>query len=135
MDDIVRKLIRRHGTNCPYKIAKQLRIDIWYSDLGESTRGFYFRKLKRRYIGIHDGLDDMWARFVCAHELGHDQLHPGISRFFLDEHTLFNAGKFERQANHFALRLLTAFDSPEDGESLEAMLKRNGIPLEMQKYF
>lgn len=135
MDEIIKKLVRRHKTDCPFQIADNLNINIWYADLGESTRGFYFRKLRRRYIGIHENLNDLWARFVCAHELGHDQLHPGVSRFWLDEHSLFNPGKYERQANRFAVKLLTVRDAPEMGESISDLLIRNGLPVEMIRYY
>jgi len=135
MDKTIQMLTKRYRTNCPFYIAKQLNINVWFDDLGDSTRGFYFRKLRRRYICIHNGLSEFWARFVCAHEIGHDRLHPGISRFWLDQHTLFNPGKFERQANRFAVKLLTSLDTPEHGESLEHFLIRNGVPVEMIQYY
>lgn len=135
MDDIISKLVRKHKTNCPFTIAKQLNINVWRADLGESTRGFYFRKLRRRYICIHEDLDEVWARFVCAHELGHDRLHPGISRFWLDEHSLFSAGKFERQAHRFAVKLLVALDTPEPDDTLVTLLTRNGVPPEMMSFY
>ncbi|MEK8132485.1 ImmA/IrrE family metallo-endopeptidase [Paenibacillus filicis] len=135
MEEIIQRLIKRHHTNCPFRLAQELGIHIRYHDLGEQTRGIYYRKLRRRFIVIHDKLTDEWKRFVCAHELGHDRLHKGISRFFLEEHTFFNPGKFERQANVFAVRLLTAGDHPEPGETVEQLCARNGIPEEMRHYY
>lgn len=134
MDDIVQGLIRRFKTNDPFEIAKQLNIHIRYCNLGNSTRGFYYRKLRRRFIVIHGGLTDPWKRFVCAHELAHDRLHPGISRFFIDDQSFFNAGKYERQANQFALKLLTSTAEPEVGETKEQLLFRCSIPVELHKY-
>jgi len=134
MDDIIRKLIRKYATNNPFELARSLGITIWYRDLGRATRGLYIRKLRRRYIVIHESLDEPWRLFVCAHELGHDRLHPGFSRFWLDEHSFFHAGKFERQANKFAVRLLTAGDSPRYGESIGDFLRRNNVPPEMSKF-
>jgi Zn-dependent peptidase ImmA (M78 family) len=135
MDELIRKLIRRYKTNCPFTLAEHLNITVWYCDLGKQTRGMYYRKLRRRYIAIHEELDDCWKRFVCAHELAHDRLHPGFSRFWLDEQSFFNAGKFERQANKFAVRLLTVGDSPQHGESFSDFLLRNNVPPEMSKFY
>ncbi|MEK8133119.1 ImmA/IrrE family metallo-endopeptidase [Paenibacillus filicis] len=129
------KLARRFKTNNPFVIAQGLGIDIRYADLGPSTRGIYLRKLKHRCIFISNNLDDHWQRFVCAHELGHDRLHPGISRFWLDKNTLYNAGKYERQANVFALNLLTVDLVPHQLETIEDFLVRNSIPKEMAIYY
>ncbi|WP_418026262.1 ImmA/IrrE family metallo-endopeptidase [Paenibacillus sp. JJ1722] len=134
MDKIIHVLIRRYKTNCPFEIASQLNIQVWHCDLGESTRGMYYRKLRRRFIAIHLGLSDPWQKFICAHELAHDRLHPGISRFFLDEQSFYNAGKYERQANQFAVKLLTASASPQPGEDREQFLRRCSIPPELYKF-
>lgn len=135
MDNIIRKLIRMYKTNDPFELADHLNIAVLFSDLGKTTRGIYVRMLRRRYIVIHKNLDELWQRFVCAHELAHDRLHPGLSRFWLDERSFFNAGKFERQANIFAVKLLIALDKPKKGDSIEEVLRRNGVPLEMKKFF
>lgn len=135
MEDEIKKLIRRFKSNDPFEIAKGLNIEVRFCDLGKNTRGLYYRKLRRKYIVIHEGLDDFWKRFVCAHELGHDRIHPGMSRFFLDEHSFFAAGKFERQANRFALKLLTAGEYIEQGESITDFLMRNNIPPEMIDFY
>jgi len=135
MDKIIHQLVRRHKTNNPFVIAEGLKIHIRYADLGKGVRGFYRKTLRRRFIVIHEALSEEWQRFVCAHELGHDRLHPGLNRFWLDDHSLFNVGKFERQANKFAVRLLTSNDSLRRGESIGELLKRNGVPEEMQKFY
>jgi len=135
MDNIIRQLIRKYTTNDPFELASYLNITVWFRDLGNGTRGLYIKKLRRRYIVIHEDLDDQWKRFVCAHELAHDRLHPGLSRFWLDEHSFFHAEKFERQANKFAVRLLTAGDSPQRGESISDFLRRNNVPPEMSRFY
>ncbi|MGF9644081.1 ImmA/IrrE family metallo-endopeptidase [Paenibacillus sp. MABNS29] len=99
MDETVQRLVRRFKTNYPFQIAEGLNIQVWCCDLGDSTRGMYYRKLRRHYIAIHKNLSLPWRRFICAHELAHDRFHPGISKFFLDEQSFYNAGKYERQAN------------------------------------
>lgn len=135
MDDIVTKLIRKHRTNCPFSIARAVGIQIRFTNLGKSTKGLYFRKLRRRFIVIHNDLPPEWQRFVCAHELGHDRLHKGINRFFLEEHSYFAPGKLERQANLFAIQLLTAGVTPEPDESLEKFCLRTGLPRDAQHFF
>ncbi|SDW31531.1 ImmA/IrrE family metallo-endopeptidase [Paenibacillus sp. PDC88] len=135
MDHIIEGLIKRYKTNCPFEIAERLNIEVWFTDLGRNTRGMYYRKLRRRYIAIHNELSEPWMRFVCAHELAHDRLHPGISRFFLDEQSFFNAGKFERQANQFAIKLLVADSHPQPGETKEQYLLRCSVPPEVHNFF
>lgn len=131
MEDIVKKLIKKYKTNDPFIIARKMNIEVWFRDLGSSTRGVYVRKLRRRYIIIHENLDEHWARFICAHELGHDRIHPGINRFSLDENSLYNAGKYERQANKFAIELLTITEPIQQHESIYQFFCRHNIPHEM----
>ncbi|BFH16542.1 ImmA/IrrE family metallo-endopeptidase [Paenibacillus melissococcoides] len=132
---IADKLAKKHKTNCPFKISENRGIHIVYKDLGNSTRGLYYSKLRHRYIVIHNKLCEDWQRLICAHELGHDVLHSGISHFWLDEHSFFNVGKFERQANKFAVHLLAHGDMLQPGESVSDLLRRNFIPEEMQKFY
>jgi len=135
MHDIVRSLVRKCKTTCPFTIAKHLNIHVRFEDLGETTRGLYVRQLRRRFIVIHNQLSYEWQRFVCAHELGHDRLHGGIGRFFIEEHTFFAIGKYERQANQFAVQLLSHGREIEPGETAAQFCKRNGIPEEMVDFY
>ncbi|PZE20113.1 ImmA/IrrE family metallo-endopeptidase [Paenibacillus xerothermodurans] len=135
MDDTIAKLTKRYKTNCPFTIARALGIHVRFHDLGQSTRGVYYRKLRRRLIVIHNELSAEWQRFVCAHELGHDRLHQGLSRFFLEEHSFFHPGKFERQANRFAVKLLTSTDTIGAEETVERFCTRHGIPGEMHQFY
>jgi Zn-dependent peptidase ImmA (M78 family) len=135
MEQNVVKLIKRYKTNCPFTIARALGIHVRFHDLGGHTRGVYYRKLRRRLILIHNQLSYEWQRFVCAHELGHDRLHQGLSSFFLEEHSFFNPGKFERQANRFAVKLLTSLEEIQSDETIEQFCARHGIPEEMHKFY
>jgi Zn-dependent peptidase ImmA (M78 family) len=132
---LIRSLLRRYKTNCPFRLAKALNIEVWFEDLGEGTRGMFRRTMRRKYIVIHSGLSDAWKRVICAHELAHALLHPGISRFWMDEHTFFCAGRYEREANCFAVKLLTARDTLEYGETIYNLFTRNGIPDEMIQFY
>lgn len=131
----IKKLIRKFKTNDPHVIAAALNIEVRTADLGRCTKGFYVRKFRRRCIFIHEDLDEPWRRFVCAHELAHDRLHPGLSRFWIDDRSFFAVGKFERQANRFAATLLLAGAEMYSGESVMAFCRRNGVPEEMHEYY
>ncbi|AET70772.1 putative Zn peptidase [Desulfosporosinus orientis DSM 765] len=134
MDKLITSLVKRYKTNCPYTLAERLNIHIRFADLGEHTRGIYYCKLRRRFIVINSRLDFFWQRFICAHELAHDRLHRGLNRFFLDEHSLQNTNKYERQANRFAVQLLSLNSGIIPGETLEQFFTRTGIPYEMAQY-
>ncbi|NRS20648.1 ImmA/IrrE family metallo-endopeptidase [Brevibacillus sp. HB1.4B] len=134
MKETIRKLVKRYKTNCPFIISRELGIHIRYADLGQSTRGIYYRKLRRRFIVIHSDLSLEWQRFVCAHELGHDRLHKGLGYYFLEQNTLVNPGKFERQANEFAVKLLIFDDKVSGDDTTDEICLRNNIPIEMGKF-
>ncbi|MEK4210256.1 MULTISPECIES: ImmA/IrrE family metallo-endopeptidase [Paenibacillus] len=132
MDELINSLIKKYKTNCPFELAAALGIQIHFMNLGTGTKGLYYRKLRRRFIVIHNELPVEWQRFVCAHELGHDRLHKGINRFFLEESSYFSPGKLERQANVFAVKLLSSGRSPEQEESWRNYYLRIGIPPEVR---
>ncbi|WP_326106860.1 ImmA/IrrE family metallo-endopeptidase [Paenibacillus kribbensis] len=127
--------MKKFKSNNPYEIARGLNIIIYHADLGRSTKGMYYRKMRRRCIVIQNDLDENWQRMVCAHELAHDQLHPGLNRFWLDQNAFFNTGKYDRQANIFALKLLTHGIDQYIEESVSHYYSRCGIPLELHKLF
>ncbi|MEK3784097.1 ImmA/IrrE family metallo-endopeptidase [Paenibacillus sp. FSL R5-0810] len=135
MDKVIAGLLKKYKTNCPFLIAKYRGVKITYADLGESTWGVYYSKFRQRYIVIHNKLCEDWQRLICAHELGHDVLHSGINRFFIDDRTFYISAKHERQANIFAVHLLTALETIQDGESITDFFSRNNIPPEMVLYY
>ncbi len=131
---LIRKLLRKYKTNCPFRLAHLLNIEVWFEDLGAGTRGFYRKTLRRKYIVIHSGLSESWQRIICAHELAHALLHPGISRFWIDEHTLFHAGKYEREANQFAVDLLIPDELLLDGMTIYEAAALCGVPPELAEF-
>ena len=75
LSNIGAKLVRRCATRDPFEIARQLGIEVIFCDNLGSLKGMY-RVIKRnRFIFISSSLGDRMQRIVCAHELGHDQLH------------------------------------------------------------
>ena len=53
----VLNLIKKYGTNNPFKLAKKLNIEIIIDDLGE-VRGLFKRILKRKFIFINSELSE-----------------------------------------------------------------------------
>ncbi|HHY74081.1 MAG TPA: ImmA/IrrE family metallo-endopeptidase [Bacillus bacterium] len=98
-------LIKKHGTNCPFKIAKGLGIQIHYENLG-STLGYYSKHFRIPIIHINESAAEHEQKFICAHELGHAILDPDTNTSFLKVHTFFSTDKKEREANTFAVELL-----------------------------
>lgn len=114
MADEVNELIERFGTRDPFELAEAAGAEVVFSDLGE-LKGMYTYIQNNRFIVINNQLDDDTARIVCAHELGHDQLHRDfVKDSFLRETVLFDVqNRTEYEANLFAAELLIS-----DGEML-----------------
>ena len=74
------QLVKRCDTRDPFKIAKDLGIKVMFVDEFEKLKGVY-RVIKRnRWIFINSNLPERMQRIVCAHELGHDQLHRDLAK-------------------------------------------------------
>ena len=95
-------LVRRFGTRDPFQIAGELGISVLLREDFGSLKGMY-RVIKRnRFIFLNKDLGDRMLRIVCAHEIGHDQLHRDIVKQnrFLQEFQLYNmASRREYEAN------------------------------------
>ena len=101
------KLIRSLGTRDPFSIANQLGIDIVYADI-KRVKGIY-RVIKRnRFIILNVKNSEKMNNIVCAHELGHDQLHRELAKeTHFQEFMLYDmASRTEYEANIFASELL-----------------------------
>lgn len=113
---IVTKLIKKHKTNDPFKIAEKENIVILYEELGR-TLGYYSYHNRFKYIHLNNKLDERIVRFVCAHELGHAKLHPKSNTPFLRYNTFFSIEKIEIEANTFAVELLLSDDFLKEYEN------------------
>ena len=112
----VKSLTRKYGTRDPLTIAKEMGITIKLQHLNENVpKGMFKKILKRKFIIINMTriTDNDDFNVVMAHELGHAVLHSSDASFFLHDHSLYNRGKFEYQANIFAAELLIPDDSFE----------------------
>ena len=66
------RLIRRHGTSDPQRIAAALGIRLIYIDLGGAVYGTYLKYKRIKTILIDaDATPPQLLPFVIAHELGH----------------------------------------------------------------
>lgn len=105
-----------------FETAENSGAIVWFRELG-SLKGFYVFAGGRRYIVINEDLDDITSAVVCAHELGHDQLHRELSEGGIREGTLFlENNKTEREANLFAAEMLIP-----DSEILDVLSSYNDI--------
>lgn len=102
---LAERLVDKHGTRDPFRIAAELGYTIIYTPL-VGVRGFYQYLKRCHIIYLGSELDDATARFVCAHELGHSFLHRGLNRIFMDTRTFIITGRYETEANQFAVDLI-----------------------------
>lgn len=103
------KLMRRCNSNNPFTIVRALDIILIYCHLVD-LNGFYQYHKRNHIIYLSEDLDEVTARFVLAHELGHMQLHRNLNTVFMDTRTYNPHSRFERQANTFAVELLLPDD-------------------------
>lgn len=103
-----RALTLRFHTRDPFAIAAELGIEVIYIDTLKRLKGMY-RVIKGvRFIFLNNANPPQMNRMVCAHELGHDQLHRDYARKNpLQEFAICDmATKPEYEANLFAANLL-----------------------------
>lgn len=105
-------LAQKYGTRDPFEIARDMGCMVLFMPL-PGLRGFYRHMKRFDFIFIDDGLDEVQARLVCAHELGHIILHRGVNRLFMDRSTFLITGRYEQEAQRFAVHLLYSDDELE----------------------
>ncbi|MDQ0269980.1 ImmA/IrrE family metallo-endopeptidase [Cytobacillus purgationiresistens] len=103
---IVKNLIRKHKTACPFELAKKLKIEVVFVNLGKKVLGFYTKHNQIPVITINENADSLQQIFILFHEIGHHVLHKDINTPFLSEFTLFSTIKIEIEAHTFALEFL-----------------------------
>lgn len=114
--DKAKSVLEEFGGRDVFETAENSGVKVWFRALG-GLKGFYVFENNCRYIVINDELDEVTQSVVCAHELGHDMLHRGLSGGGIRENTLFLANdKTEREANLFAAEMLLT-----DKETLSIM--------------
>ncbi|MGE7977309.1 ImmA/IrrE family metallo-endopeptidase [Psychrobacillus sp. NPDC093200] len=102
---VVNQLVKKHGTNDPFKLAQLMGILIVFEPLGTAL-GYYNKNFRVPIIHINQDAPKEKLFFICAHELGHAIQHPDVNTSFLRQNTLFSTDILEIEANTFAVELL-----------------------------
>lgn len=102
------EMVKQTGTRNPMKIASEIGVMLRYSEELDKLLGLYTYRWKHRIILLNDKMEEIMARMVCTHELGHDALHRDIAKGDgLKEFVLFNMkDTTEYEANAFAAHLI-----------------------------
>jgi Zn-dependent peptidase ImmA (M78 family) len=123
----VKALVQKYGTNCPFKIAKQLGVQVQFENLG-NTLGYYSKHFRIPIIHINESAGEHQKIFIGGHELGHFVLHPDANTPFLKKHTLFSTDRIEVEANTFAMELLCSQGETDSIISVYQAIEEYGIP-------
>ena len=131
-------LRRRFGGRDIFETAANSGANVWFRELG-SLKGFYLFENSNRYIIINQSLEEIVAKTVCAHELGHDILHRELSAGGMRENTLFlSNNKTEREANLFAAEILVtdreALSALEYAQDIDRVAYELGVMPEIVEY-
>lgn len=113
IEEIVESLCSKYHTRNPFEIASCENILVLKEPIG-NVRGYYNKAFKQRMIHLNRNLILEEQRKTCAHELGHAIMHSESNTPFLQANTLFPIGKYEKEANYFAVNLLYSDEDMEE---------------------
>ena len=85
------------------------------------------------YIFVRPNLDERYENFLIAHELGHYILHYDKNINFNFLKRIYKT-RLEKEANEFAIRLLTYGINLNDYDNLEFLAKEKGCLLYTSQY-
>lgn len=116
LSEVGERLVRRCGTRDPFEIARQLGVEVLFCPDFGSMKGMYRVVKRTRFIFLNRNLTPQMQRIVCAHELGHDQLHRDLAKTgALQEFMLYDmTTKPEYEANIVAAEILIDTDEVLD---------------------
>ncbi|WP_302419819.1 ImmA/IrrE family metallo-endopeptidase [Blautia marasmi] len=133
IERIVTYYIKRFGTTDPFRIAKELGIQVFYHPLG-NTVGMYKYLEHTKCIFINSDIEDQqYLSIIMAHELGHAILHWKENCCFMAHKTLLLTSRTEKEANIFAAHLLIDDDllMSYSGYTEDQFCKCTGYPKEL----
>ena len=112
LTEIGERLVKRCGTRDPFEIARQLGAEVLFCPDFGSMKGMYRVVKRNRFIFLNRDLTPQMQSIVCAHELGHDQLHRRLAaNSALQEFMLYDmTAKPEYEANIVAAEILLDTD-------------------------
>lgn len=103
------RLVRFYKTRNPFEMVQGMNVILVYYPL-EGVRGFYQYFQRNNIIYLDERLPEHEQSFVLAHELGHMILHKKSNAIYMDTRTQFRTGRYETEANLFAMYLLVSDD-------------------------
>ena len=104
----VDRIIKETGSRDPFSVCERYGIQLYYHDIGEKLKGYYYYNRRISNIVINSNIDNEWLiLIVLSHELGHFALHKNSARLF-QEIELQSPNPFEVEANYFGAELLLA---------------------------
>lgn len=103
--ELAQNVADEYETHNPFSVCRAIGITVCYHPLVE-FRGYYMNANGNSFITIADNLTETVGWFVCAHELGHHFLHQRLNRPFMDYRTQMVPGRYENEADKFALHFL-----------------------------
>jgi len=124
------QLIKKYGTDDPFRIAAELNIKLVYAPLG-GIYGNYMKYKRTKFIMIDgDKTPERMLPFVCAHELGHGICTPDENTELLQAYSRGLECRIERRANLFAVELLLNDDYLQENAecSIYTLGSMRGIP-------
>lgn len=129
--EIVARLVSKYNTRNPFEIAEHRNIEIIRCDL-KSVLGYYTKYRRVQSIILSSTLPEHLESYVCAHELGHAICHSDLNVQLLCEGAFYAKGKFERQANAFAVELLLPDDLLQEypDTTIYQLARSAGVPEE-----
>lgn len=128
--DILKRLIERYGTSDPEELCHRMNIVLVDCDLPKVTKGFCFTLSSGRAIVLNNTLPMGERRACIAHELGHALLHNGVNYMFVRENTCMVTGRYENEADVFAVMLILWNKNIPEGTTTEQIAKKYRLPEE-----
>ncbi|AAK78527.1 Zn-dependent peptidase ImmA (M78 family) [Clostridium acetobutylicum] len=139
IDNIILGLVSNFKTRDVHELCDCLNIKViklpFNNILLRKKDALYYRDYQNNeIIFIKDNLPLSLEKFILSHELGHALCNPDL---LCAAFTFSNKGKFERQANYFAFKLINIkFDEIElEGMSLEQIAALTQIPYNVLSQF
>jgi len=135
VEKIVDSLCTKYQSRDPFEIANNEGTLVLYENLG-SVKGYYNKVFRQKIIHLNLNLGEKGLYRTCAHELGHSVLHPESNTPFLKGNTLFPIGKYEKEADYFAVDLLYSDDDIKEFLQYPAskIAECLGLPIQLVEY-
>ena len=132
INEKVLHLVKKYGTNNPFQLAEMLGIEIIYQYMINPT-ALFIEHRRIPVIILSTEIPPEELPFICAHELAPAVLHrqSNIMYFLYSNSMMANPGRYELEANTFAVTLLLLDVPLEPGTTIYSIAKEKGIPLKI----